>query len=145
MDNVKQDFYQNLRVKIRAWAQSEAGQKHKYVEYIVLAPDLFHLLCKLALDKDVPMAEKAKIAAAIAYFLSPIDLIPEAIFGPLGFADDIALAVYVLNSVITNTSPEVVQRHWAGDGDVLEHVKEILKKADDMVGSGLWARLKKLV
>jgi uncharacterized membrane protein YkvA (DUF1232 family) len=145
MDDMKNDFYQNLRAKLRAWSQTDAGRKHKYVEYIVLAPDLFHLLCRLALDKDVQTADKAKLAAAIAYFVSPIDLLPEALLGPLGFVDDIALAVYVLNAILNNTDPEVIRRHWAGDGDILELIQNILKKADEMIGSGLWAKLKKLV
>ena len=41
-----------------------------------------------------------------------MDLVPEAIVGPIGYVDDIALAAYVLNSIVNNASPEVVQRHW---------------------------------
>lgn len=36
----------------------------------------------------------------IAYVLSPIDLIPEGLLGPLGFADDAALIVYLLKRII---------------------------------------------
>ncbi|MFC1550906.1 YkvA family protein, partial [Candidatus Neomarinimicrobiota bacterium] len=94
---------------------------------------------------EVPVKEKAKLAAAIAYFVSPIDLIPEAIIGPIGYVDDIALAAYVLRSIINDTNPEVVQKHWAGDTDVLKVIQNILEVADQMVGSGLWKKLKGLV
>lgn len=142
--NQQSDFYRNLRDKIRKWAQSKEGSTNKWVEYLLCAPDLLHVLCKLSIDRDVPVKEKAKLAGAIAYFISPIDLIPEAIVGPVGYVDDIALAAYVLNSIITNTNPEVVKKHWAGERDVLEVIKEILKVADEMVGSGLWKKLKKM-
>lgn len=145
MSDRKSDFYQRLRTGIRDWLATEEGSANRWAEYLLLAPDLFHLLCKLSIDGDVPIKEKAKLAASIAYFVSPIDLLPEAILGPVGFLDDVALAAYVLNSIMTNTSPEVVTRHWAGEGDVLERVREILKFADEMIGGGLWQKIKKLV
>ena len=46
------DFYQTLRRKIKDWETKE-GANHKWAEYILLAPDFFHLLCKLAIDKEV--------------------------------------------------------------------------------------------
>lgn len=136
------DFYQKLRVKIKKWLDSKNGAHNRWAEYILLAPDIFHLLYKLTLDKDVYVADKAKLAAAIAYFISPIDLMPEALLGPAGYVDDLALAAYVLNGIINNTDPEVVRRNWAGDGDVLEVIQSILRVADKMVGSGLWKKLK---
>ena len=144
MNSRETDFYQRLRARLSGWMQAK-GTKHKYAEYLLAAPDLFHLLCRLSVDKKVPVAEKAKVAAALAYFVSPLDLIPESVFGPVGYADDIALAAYVLNSIVNNTSPEVVRSHWAGDGDVLEVIQRILEVADDMVGSGLWKTLRGLV
>lgn len=138
------DFYQNLRFKMKDWLQTKEGRTHKWAEYLMAAPDLFHLLCKLAVDKDVPVKEKAKLAVAIAYFVSPIDLIPEAIAGPVGYIDDIALTAYVLHSIIDKSGPEIVKRHWAGEEDILVIVQEILKVADEMVGSGSWKKLKKL-
>ena len=108
----------------------------------MFAPDLFHLLCKLAVDKDVLIADKAKLAGAIVYYLSPVDIIPELLIGPLGFADDIAVAAYVLNQIINHSDPEIVKKHWAGEGEVLEIIQRILVSADQMLGSGLWAKIK---
>ena len=122
------DFYQELRIKIENWLKKKGNKSNKFAGYIMLAPDLFHLLVKLSLDKDVPKSEKAKLAIAVAYFISPIDLIPEAIIGPLGFLDDISLAAFVLNSIINKTDPEIIKKHWAGDKDILDLIKEILLK-----------------
>ena len=145
MANQDTGYYQELRTKFKSWLQSDEGKDHKWSEYLLAAPDLFHLLCKLSIDKDVPIKEKAKLAGAIAYFVSPIDLVPEAIVGPIGYIDDICLAAYVLNQVVNNTDPEVIKRHWACEGDVLELIQRIIRKADDMIGSGLWAKLKNLI
>jgi len=138
-------YYQELRNKFKSWIQTKEGRDHKWSEYLLAAPDLFHLLCKLSIDKDVPVKEKAKLAGVIAYFVSPIDLVPEAIVGPIGYIDDISLAAYVLNQIVNNTDPEVVKRHWAGEGDVLELIQRILERADEMIGSGLWAKIKNMI
>jgi uncharacterized membrane protein YkvA (DUF1232 family) len=68
--------------------------------------------------------------------------VPEAILGPVAYVDDIALAAYVLNSIINNSGPDIVRKHWVGDEDVLEVIRAILKIADQMIGSGLWDKLK---
>jgi uncharacterized membrane protein YkvA (DUF1232 family) len=139
-----EDFYQALRKKIRDYFKSPEGQTNKFAEYILLAPDLFHLLCKLTVERDVYLEDKAKLAAAVAYFVSPIDFIPEIFTGPVGFLDDVAVAAFVLNSVLNHTDPEVVGRHWAGEGDILLKVREIVRRADEMIGGRLWTKIKEM-
>ena len=144
MKEKQKDFYEKLRNNISEWLK-EKGKDHEFGEYLMFAPDLFHLLCKLSFDKEVPAKEKAKLATAIAYFVSPADLIPEAFSGPAGYVDDIALAAYVLNNIINNIDPEIVKKHWAGDEEILEVIKHILEVADEMVGSGLWGKIKNMI
>ena len=140
--NHQLDFYQQMRDSIRIWLKGK-GVNYQFADYLLAAPDLFHLLCKLAIDKEVPVSEKAKLAGAIVYFISPVDLLPEALIGSLGYTDDVAMAALVLNSLINKTNPEIVRRHWAGDKDILDLIQQILQVADEMVGSGLWKKIRK--
>lgn len=142
MNQEQVDFYQNFRKKMQWWAKGESGKTNKYVEILMFGPDLFHLLCKLAVDAGVSMTDKAKLGAAIAYFISPVDFLPELIMGPVGYVDDIALAAFVLNGIVNNASPEIVKKHWAGEEDVLNVIKRILGAADQMVGSGLMKKIR---
>jgi Uncharacterized conserved protein len=136
------DFYQKLRIKFKEWLATDEGQTSKWAEYLMFAPDLFHLLCKLAMDKEVPAADKAKIAAAIGYFILPIDLLPEALLGPLGFADDVVVAAWVLNDTVNRIDQDIVRSYWAGEEDVLQVIQHIIAAADQMLGSGLWNKIK---
>ena len=145
MSDKNSDYYQRLRGQIRDWLQSDEGQSQQWAEYLLFAPDLFHLLWKLSTDPDVPAADKAKLAGVIAYFISPIDLIPEAIVGPIGYVDDIALAAYVLNGMLNHTDPEVLRKYWAGETDILEVIKRILAAADRMMSAKVLGKLKRLV
>jgi uncharacterized membrane protein YkvA (DUF1232 family) len=137
-----EDFYQALRVRIASWLESK-GAGFKHAQLLLLAPDLFHLLTRLLLDRRIPSAEKAALGAAVAYFLSPVDLLPEALLGPIGYVDDVALAAYALSRLINAGHGAVAKELWAGDGELLDVIRRILEIADEMVGSGLWERLKK--
>ena len=140
-----EDYYRALRRRVVAWLESPEGRRFRWAEHLLLAPDLFHLLFRLSLDGAVPLADKGKLAGALAYWISPLDLAPELFLGPAGYLDDVALAAYVLNALLNRTPPEVVRRHWAGDGEALEAVQRIVGAADRMVGAGLWAKLRKLL
>jgi uncharacterized membrane protein YkvA (DUF1232 family) len=136
-----EDFYQRIRQRIKNWA-GEEGKDHPYLKYILVAPDLFHLLCRLMVDERVPARERRKLAAIIAYFISPIDILPEAILGPIGYLDDVALAAYGLKSLLSSTDEAVLQEHWAGDDDLLLLLDNIIVLADKMIGEGPLKKLK---
>lgn len=135
------DFYQALRARIASWLERK-GKGFKHAQILLLAPDLFHLLTRLLFDARIPSSEKATLGATIAYFVSPIDLLPEALLGPAGYVDDVALAAFVLSRLINAGHGAVASEHWAGDGDLFEAIRRVLEIADEMVGSGLWQRLK---
>lgn len=138
------DFYIKLRKKVDKWFEKNIGKEHRWAEYILIAPDFFHLLTKLAVDNEVPKSKKIKIFAAIAYFISPIDLLPEALLGPAGYLDDVALAAYILNDIINDIHPKIIIRNWAGEKDILDLIRTILANANDMLGSSIWQKIKKM-
>jgi uncharacterized membrane protein YkvA (DUF1232 family) len=141
MNKLERDFYKSLRRRIRSYLEKK-GPAFKYADILLLAPDLFHLLCRLAIDPRVPPLQKAKLAATIAYFISPIGLIPEAITGPIGYVDDIALAAWVLSSMLNSEQREVVEEHWAGQESILKVVQGVLEVAESAIGAGLWQRIR---
>jgi uncharacterized membrane protein YkvA (DUF1232 family) len=141
-EQTREDFYQALRARIAAWLASK-GKGYKHAQFLLLAPDLFHLLTRLMLDNRIPAADKAGLGAALAYFISPVDLLPEAFLGPAGYVDDVALAAYVLSRLINAGHGAVARELWAGDGDLFDSIQHILEVADQALGSGLWERLKK--
>lgn len=142
---LKEDFYQKLRRSISSWLESEQGARFRWAKYLMLAPDLFHEMCRLLADGDVPLGEKAKLSLAITYFILPVDVCPEAIMGPVGYLDDVALAAYILHSLLNKVEAKVVMRHWAGDADLLQSLRNVLADVENMVSTGMWRSLKKVI
>ncbi len=143
MNKKEEDFYKKLRQDLNIWLNKNTSIDSKWKDFIMLTPDMFHLLVKLSLDSRVPSSKKIKLTGAIAYFISPIDLIPELFLGPLGYLDDISIAAYILNDLVNEIDPQIIKEHWAGDSDILYNIKNILANANNMLGSGLWRKLKK--
>lgn len=143
MAEQNKDFYQKLRADIKKWLDEKKATDNRWAEYILLAPDLFHLLTRLMLDPDVPASKKVKIAGIIAYFISPLDFLPEIFLGPIGYLDDIALTAYVLNDIINEVDPKIIQRNWAGNRDILPLIKTIIANANNMIGSGIWKKIRR--
>ncbi|MHC4458123.1 MAG: YkvA family protein [Planctomycetota bacterium] len=144
-DQKQKDFYIQLRDKVSKWFEKNADQKPAYANYILLVPDFFYLLVRMTLDERIPAIDKAKFAGVIAYFFSPIDFLPEALLGPLGYLDDLILACYALNLYINQqeeANKQVVKELWPGDQDVLSTIQSVLQKADKWIGSGLLIKLK---
>jgi uncharacterized membrane protein YkvA (DUF1232 family) len=57
-----------------------------------------------ALDPDTPMRVRGMLLAALAYFILPLDIVPDLIAG-LGFADDAALLTAVVGLVSAHITP----------------------------------------
>jgi uncharacterized membrane protein YkvA (DUF1232 family) len=73
----------------------------------------------------VPRRAKITLGLAAAYVASPIDLIPEVI-PVVGWADDVVLMMFALDSLIERAGPEVVAEHWDGPGDLLSLVRDVV-------------------
>jgi uncharacterized membrane protein YkvA (DUF1232 family) len=99
---------------------------------VLMIPNLVKLLGRLLKDPRVPRRSKLLLGGALAYVLSPIDLLPDMI--PVaGFLDDLFLIVFALNHLIERAGEEVVIEHWDGPQDLLGMIKSVLGTATDMV------------
>jgi len=138
----RMDFYRELRQRIHRWAEDK-GKDYQYLEYLLLLPDFFYLLLRLLMDERVPFKEKARLGLVVAYIISPVDIIPEGLLGPVGYADDLVLAVWTTNRLLKSVPKEVILENWPSDKDLFQALEQVLKIADQWLGSGAYQKLKK--
>jgi uncharacterized membrane protein YkvA (DUF1232 family) len=138
-------FYDRVRTSIRDYVDRKGKVLGKTAEYLMLVPDVFILLWRLTNDRRVSGKDKVLLGSALAYFILPFDLMPEALVGPIGYMDDLVFAVYVLNKMITSTDPAILREHWSGSEDVLAMMQRVLNAADSLVGGDIVGKLKKLI
>jgi len=138
-------FYDRMRERIRAYLEKKGTVAGKTGEYLLLAPDVFVLLWRLVSDPRVNSKSKLALGSGLAYFLFPLDMMPEAFFGPVGFIDDLVFAVLLLKKVLVDTDVAIVREHWSGREELLTMIEKVLSSAEQLVGSELLGRFKKTV
>ncbi|WP_054949182.1 YkvA family protein [Numidum massiliense] len=135
MNKKEQRFYDRLRkqlsAKIKQW-QEKLG--NRAAEYLLLLPDLFVLFVRLVRDARVPKQAKVLAGVALAYIVSPIDIIPDFL-GGIGWLDDIVLAVYAVKRILVDVDQRIVKQYWTGESDLLSRVQEVIAAADRLIGS----------
>lgn len=135
-----QDCYQNIREKINRWAREGKLRKRTgkwtddFIQYLLVLPDLVHLMIKLLAERGIPPLFKSYIIIALAYLISPIDILPD--FIPIsGFVDDLLVLVVIMNKIINSLDQQVIksiQTHWAGNKDIFKQVKEIMAVLNEL-------------
>jgi uncharacterized membrane protein YkvA (DUF1232 family) len=139
-------FYDRLREAIFKVAEKRGGKLSEgTVRALMLVPDVFILLVRLALDKEVPGSSRALIGGAIAYFILPFDLLPEAILGPAGYLDDLVLATAVLAQAFGGDLEPYARKHWSGKEDLRVVIRDITETAQSLLGQNLYDRLRRLL
>lgn len=70
------------------------------------------LTYKLLLDQRVPKGNKIiLLVVGIGYFLLPVDLIPDFLLPGIGYLDDIAVILFLMDRFINSAPPEVVSAY----------------------------------
>ena len=143
-------FYDRLREKILRGVEKRSGRRgakltEDAVRALLLVPDVFILLVRLTLDKEVPGSVRAMIGGAIAYFILPIDLLPEAFLGTAGYLDDLVLAVAVLAQAFGGDLEPYARKHWSGSEDLRVVIRDISETAQSLLGQNLYDRLRRLL
>lgn len=137
-------FYDRMRTSIRRYLETKGTIAGKTGEYLMLAPDIFVLLWRLVSDNRVNSKHKVMLGSGLAYYLFPLDIMPEGFLGPIGYIDDLVFAVYLLNKLLVDTDPAILREHWSGSEDILDSIRNILNAAENLVGSEIMGRFKKM-
>ena len=112
---------------------------------LLALPDLAVLVLRLLRDARVRPGDKAIAVLGLAYVLSPIDLLPEFLFGPLGLLDDAFLLALTVSRLVNRVHPDVVRAHWSGQGDVLDAIQRVSAWAERQLGARVRGALKRWI
>ena len=121
--------YRRWRRRLQREHRPLPGGRVAPIEYLLAPADLIALAIGLARDPDVPANLRARLVLSFVYIASPIDLLPDALLGPLGLADDLAVAVWALGSVLEDAPKHLVDRQWPGTETVMERLRGLLRIA----------------
>ena len=117
MEATFKDFYDTMIENLETYT----GEYESFIDY---GPTLFKLLCDL-LNRDIDYSLRLPICGAIAYYVTPEDVIPENIYGPYGYIDDIYVSSYVLKIVGKKHGYDFIQSI-----SPVENIEEIIEECE---------------
>jgi uncharacterized membrane protein YkvA (DUF1232 family) len=140
-------WYQSWRNRIHEWVRKNGDDRLATV--LTLVPDMLMLVVRLARDPRVPWMLKGQLLLAAAYVISPFDLVPEGLLGPIGLAEDagvLALVLFWLKG-LTQVDPRVLHENWPGKGEVDQVIDrvhgQIIDNRDKIYSTDVWQTIEK--
>ncbi len=139
----KFQFYEKLREKYSTKRGSKTELKN-VSDYLFLLPDIFILVSRLALEKRLSVSNKLFMSAVAAYFVLPIDIIPD--FIPIiGFLDDFMVAIFAFDRLFKEVESKIILDNWSGEEDMLEVTKKVVDMANKQISGKILGKIKNLV
>ncbi len=138
----EQRLYDRLRGRLQTPVH---GAPTGFRDVVLLLPDLTTLMFRLLRDERVAVGDKAIALLGIGYVLSPIDVLPEFLLGPIGLVDDVVVVAATLSRLVNHVHPDVVRSHWSGQGDALEAIQRLTGWAEDQFTGRLRGVVRRLL
>ena len=122
-------LYDRLRTQV---IKRQPGSGSGVRDLLLLLPDLTVCLLRLLRDDRVPLGSKAIAVIGVGYVISPIDLLPGMVFGPIGLVDDLLVVTATLSRILNGVHPDVVRSQWPGQGDALEAIQRVTRWSETL-------------
>jgi uncharacterized membrane protein YkvA (DUF1232 family) len=104
-------------------------------DYIYYLPALFKALCGALGRPELDAEDRRIILSALGYFIAPNDLIPESVYGPAGYIDDVFVCCRALDRLIGRYGVDFIEPYWEKDTDsVEEFLNQALEKTRKDLG-----------
>lgn len=131
---IYEDAYRRVRQRVTRWVTSKKLSRRtgawtdRFLQYLLVFPDLVHLTIRLLMDRAVAPAAKGRLLIAMAYVIMPLDFIPDVI-PCAGLVDDLLVTAVLLNKTFNSSTPDLqnmLLANWAGSPELFEKVREIV-------------------
>ncbi len=112
-----------------------ANYEGRHDDLIYQAPAFYRLLTHLLDDPHLPRELRPLVLAAIAYFILPLDIIPEELEGPYGYVDDIWLCAFVADRIRKELgNDEILTSNWDGESPLIPLLEEVISAEKNLIG-----------
>lgn len=113
------------------------GYRGAIKDYIYYLPALFRALCGMLDQPELEAGDRKFVLAALGYLVAPNDLVPEEIYGPAGYVDDVYVCCWVLDHLIKRHGIGFVEPYWEKETDPVDEflaqtLEETKKDLGDM-------------
>jgi uncharacterized membrane protein YkvA (DUF1232 family) len=98
------------------------------------APIFVATLMVLSHDPRLQARHRHWVQAALAYFVTTDDVVPEAKHGAYGYLDDIFVSAYVSDRIAREIGWKVIEEAWQGESPARVVTRSVLERERELLG-----------
>jgi len=102
--------------------------KDKVEPFMLHLPGFLQVLFGL-MGTDPDQEDKNTINAALGYLVLPHDFVPEKVFGPMGYIDDLFVMTSALHKLAGKLGMDTLVKHWENEIAFEDSLKEAHEKS----------------
>lgn len=139
-------FYDRIRSRVLTFVERRGSRLgRRLTEALLVVPDILLLLIRIVLDPSVPRETRAVVGGGLAYFLLPLDVVPEILVGPPGYVEDLLVASTVLAFAFGDDLERRAERYWSGSDGLRRVLGDIAETSSRLLGVDVERRVETVV
>jgi len=141
--SIMSSFEAELRAEVKDFLQKHDHKLDKdRGKFLQLLPDFYRLLQKLANDKKIDSRIAAFCQDMVDYIESPVDILPEAVLGTIGYFDDLVVSIFALDSVQNwFGDAKILKSYWEGEENIVQIIEAGIEQIDNFVPMDIFHKI----
>lgn len=124
-----ENYYNELKEFVNTCLKQEGLISESWISYFSKLPELYLFCYKIAISKKIDDVTLKRFYIAIEYLISPLDFMPELIYGPDAFSEDIYFIALTLKDVCPKIPKGLIEQYWKFDINYDKYADEVISIA----------------
>jgi len=124
------NYYTELKAFIDSCREQDNLISESWLSCFTKLPELYLFCYNLAASGKLDVTTLKRLYIAIEYLISPLDFMPELIYGPDGYNEDIYFLAITLKAIYPRLPAELVAQYWKFDKEIDRCADEIISLAE---------------
>ena len=124
-----ENYYNELKEIVNSCQKLEESISETWRPYFYQLPGMYRFCYNIALSGETDDTVLKRLYIAIEYLMSPLDFMPELVYGPDGFNEDIYFMALTIKEICTKIKKELIGRYWEINTDCDKYADEIIALA----------------
>jgi uncharacterized membrane protein YkvA (DUF1232 family) len=119
----------------RLFEEDLSQYRGEYEDCVDYLPEILFLLAELLRSESLEEVDRLKVAAALGYSVSPLDMFPEEIYTPYSFLGDLFVSLTVLRDVVDAIGLNTVENLWRGEVRLFDLLEDCYNRVSKELGA----------
>lgn len=124
-----EDYYHELKQFVDSSREQENLISESWFPYFTELPELYKFCYHVSVSGEIDDDSLIHLYNAIEYLISPVDFMPELIYGPDGFNEDMYFIALTLNDIRHKIPNELIEQYWKFEEDIETYAAKIIVTA----------------